>query len=115
MASKQIGRKAKRLGYFAGEKLNSLTQNQLEHLQELATADATDRLIVVSAWAAKRVFKEYASNPKMEEYLIAVLSTLQSVGEGKVSTNALAADIEALCKIKYDDKDGIWYNMKCKE
>lgn len=112
--AKQVGRKTKRLGYFAGEKLNSLTQNQMDHLLQLATADATERLLVVSAWAAKKIFKENASNPKIEDYLILLMDTLTKIGENKVSTNAIAGDLEALCKIKWDEKQNCFINLKYK-
>lgn len=112
--SKKIGRKTRKLGYFAGEKLNSLTQNQMDNLLQLATADATERLLVVSAWAAKKVFKENASNPKIEEYIITLMDTLTKIGEDKVSVNAIAGDLEAMSKIKWDEKQNCFINLKCK-
>ena len=51
----------------------------------------------------------------MEEFLLEFLSTLEKVGDEEVSLNALSADIEAMCKIKWDENTGDWINLKRKD
>ena len=113
--SKKIAKSKHKWGYNASQKLKSLTDTQLQNLQEQSVRIATDRLIVVAAWVAKKVFKDNASNPKMEEFLLEFLSTLEKVGDEKVSLNALSADVEAMCKIKWDENTGDWINLKRKD
>lgn len=113
--SKKIAKSKNKWSYNASQKLKTLTDTQLQNLQEQSVRIATDRLIVVAAWTAKKIFKDNASNPKMEEFLLEFLSTLEKVGDGTVSLNALSADIEAMCKIKWDENTGDWINLKGKE
>lgn len=107
--------KEKKFGYYASEKLASLSENQVHHLEAEAAQMAAERVVVVSAWVAKKIFKDNASNPKMEEYLLLLLRTLTRITDGEVSINALAGDIEAMCKIKYNQKTGEWLNLRRKE
>lgn len=107
--------KERKFGYYASEKLASLSENQVHHLEAVAAQMAAERVVVVSAWAAKKVFKENASNPKIEEYLLLLLKTLTRITDGEISVNALAGDIEAMCRIKYNQKTGEWINLRRKE
>ena len=112
MANKRIHKSKKRLGYYAGEKLSTLTENQVEFLKNQACLDAADLLMVVSVAAVKRVFKNTASNPKLEQYIIELASLLEDVGDDKVSLDVLVADLEAMSSIRYDFKNREWTNMK---
>lgn len=112
MAKKRIHKSKKRLGYYAGEKLSTLTENQVEFLKSQACLDAADLLMVVSVSAAKRIFKDNASNPKLQQYIIELAKLLEDVGDGKISLDMLVADLEALSSIKYDFENREWTNVK---
>ena len=108
----RIHKAKKRFGYYAGEKLNNLTENQVEYLKNQACLDAAETLMVASVYAAKRVFKTAATNPKLEQYIVELVKVIEDIGDDKVSMNALVADLEALSSIKYDFKNREWTNMK---
>jgi hypothetical protein len=64
--------------------------------------------------SVKAVFKERASNPKMEEFIVKMLSTWDKIGEGKVSINTIVASVEAESGILYDLENGEIRNLKGK-
>lgn len=110
--SKTIHKNKRHIGHYAAQRMRTLSEDQLEYLKNLAAADAAQRIVVVSAEAAKKVFKEYASNPKMEEFILKILSLLEYVGQGELTLTSIAADVEATCKIAYDFKTETWTNLK---
>lgn len=115
MIKYKSGKKNQRIGYYATKKIQSLSEQQIDNLKQSLCVEACDTLLIVSAVAAKKVFKENATNPKMEQFIEAMMDLLEKVGADKVSLNALSADLEALCKIKYDIASQCWINMKAKQ
>ncbi len=102
----------KRFGHYATQRLKSLSEDQLDNLRNTAAMEAADRIVIASAEAAKKVFKENASNPKMEEFITTLLSLLELIGIGEITLTAVAADLEATCKLKYDFETLTWTNLK---
>lgn len=89
--------------------------NRLEEKQiHKAAKVAAQHSFTIAMYAVKDVFKERASNPKMEAFIVKMLELWDKVGDGKVRIETLAASIEAEIGIRYDLKTGEIRNMKGK-
>ena len=77
-----------------------------------AATVAVQHSFAIAMYAAKTVFKERASNPKMEQFIIEMLSVWDKVGEGKVSIQTIANSVEAEAGIKYDIESGDIVNLR---
>ncbi len=92
--------------------------NRLEEKQIYKAAKvAAQHSFTIAMYAVKDVFKERASNPKMEAFIVRMFELWDKVADGEVSIETLAECIEMETGIRYDLKTGEIRNMKgrCKE
>jgi hypothetical protein len=93
-------------------------QRRAERLDEKqihkAATVAAQHSFAIAMYCVKAVFKERASNPKMEEFIVKMLSTWEKIGDGKVSINTIVASVEAESGILYDLENGEIRNLKGK-
>ena len=66
-------------------------------------------------YSVKDVFKERASNPKVEAFIVKMMSIWEKIGEGKVNINTIVESLEMETGIQYDLKSGVIRNLKRKE
>lgn len=66
----------------------------------------------IAMYAAKTVFKERASNPKMENFVKEMLKIWENVGDGKVSIQTIINSIETESGIRYDIESGNIFNLR---
>lgn len=94
-------------------------QRRAERLEEKllhkAAKIAAQHSFAIAMYSVKAVFKERASNPKMEEFIEKMLSIWEKIGEGKVNIHTLVASIETESGILYDIESGEIRNLKRKE
>ena len=79
-----------------------------------AATVAVQHSFAIAMYAVKTVFKERASNPKMEEFITKMLSIWDKIGDGTVSIETIVASVEAETGIRYDLANGEIRNMKGK-
>lgn len=101
----------KKFGFYAGEKLKSLTNNQLSNLKQEAAEIACEEMFVIAVQAMKDTFRDDISTEQMEYFLKRLQYLLVAIGEGKVSLSTLINVIEAENNIKYDSNKKEWYNL----
>ena len=94
-------------------------QRRAERLDEKqihkAATIAAQHSFAIAMYSVKTVFKERATNPKMEEFIEKMLSIWEKIGEGKVNIHTLVASIETESGILYDIESGEIRNLKRKE
>ena len=94
-------------------------QRRFERLEEKqihkAAKVAAQHGFAIAMYAAKDVFKERASNPKMEAFIEKMISIWDKIGEKKVSIETIVASIEVETGIRYDLDTGDIYNLRRKE
>ncbi|MBO5060252.1 MAG: hypothetical protein J6C82_04995 [Clostridia bacterium] len=102
-------------------KKSNIKRKQQRHAQRLedkqihkAATIAVQHSFAIAMYAAKTVFKDRASNPKMEELIIKMLSIWDKVGDGEVSVETIAASVEAETGIKYNIASGEIVNLRRK-
>lgn len=87
--------------------------NRLEERQKHKAATvAVQHSFAIAMYAAKTVFKERASNPKMEEFIVKMLTIWEKIGKGEVDIHTIVASIEAESSILYDIESGEIRNLK---
>ena len=101
----------KKFGFYAGEKLKSLTSNQLYNLKQETAQIACEEMFVIAVQAMKDTFKDNISNEQMEYFLKRLQYLLNCIGQQKVSISTLINVIEAENNIKYDVNKKEWYNL----
>ncbi len=101
----------KKFGFYAGEKLKSLTNNQLYNLKQETAQIACEEMFVIAVQAMKDTFKDNISNEQMEYFLKRLQYLLNCIGQQKVSISTLINVIEAENNIKYDANKKEWYNL----
>lgn len=79
-----------------------------------AATVAAQHSFAIAMYAVKTVFKERASNPKMEQVIEKMLTIWEKIGKGEVNINTIVASVEAESKIQYDIKTGVIINLKRK-
>lgn len=82
-----------------------------KQMHEAATI-AINSCFAISMYAAKTVFKDRASNPKMEAFLIEMLKTWEAIGRRDISIQTLAESVETECGIRYDLDTGNFENLR---
>lgn len=88
---------------------------RLEQKQIHAAAEyAIHSFIPIAMDAACSTFRERASNPKMEEFILKILHAWKKLGDRELSLQTLCDSVEASCKIRYDLKKGDIINLKAK-
>jgi hypothetical protein len=94
-------------------------QRYAERLEEKqihkAAKVAAQHSFTIAMYAVKDVFKERASNPKMEAFIVRMFELWDKVADGDVRIETLASSIEAETGIRYDLKTGEIRNMKGRE
>lgn len=68
----------------------------------------------VAMYSAKTIFKDNASNPQMEKFIIEMLKVWEAISDKKVSVQTILDSVEMECKIKYDLNTGNIINLKSK-
>lgn len=101
----------KKFGFYAGEKLKSLTNNQLNNLKQETAQIACEEMFVIAVQAMKDTFQDNISNEQMEYFLKRLQYLLNCIGQQKVSISTLINVIEAENNIKYDADKKEWYNL----
>lgn len=104
--------KGKKFGFYATEKLKSLTNNQLNNLKQESAQIACEEMFIIAVQAMKDTFRDDISNEQMEYFIKRLYYLLNSIGTGKVSLSTLANVIEAENNIKYDFKNKEWTNLE---
>lgn len=93
-------------------------QRRVERLEgkqlHKAATIAAQHSFAIAMYSVKAVFKERASNPKMEEFITKMLSIWDKIGDGKVSIDTIVESIEMESGIRYDLENGEIRNMKGK-
>lgn len=87
-----------------------LEENQIHKAAKVAAQHS----FTIAMYAVKDIFKDRASNPKMEAFIVKMMSLWDKVGDREVRIETLAASIEAETGIRYDLKTGEIRNMKGK-
>ncbi len=105
-------KKKKRLGYYAGEKLATLTENQVKNLKREATLEAVETFFIVAALATKETFYDLISNEKMVELLKRLAYITNAIGKGEVQLSTLINVLDAETGLLYDESKGIWINRE---
>lgn len=86
---------------------------RMEHKEKIDSASfAFTTCTIIAMDAAKQVWKENASNPKMEQFLETILRTWTAIADNKVSIDTIMASMEATTKISFDPKTGTFTNLK---
>ena len=101
----------KKFGFYAGEKLKSLTNNQLYNLKQEAAQIACEEMFIIAVQAMKDTFKNDIYTEQMEYFLKRLQYLLNCIGQRKVSLSTLVNVIEAENNIKYDSNKKEWYNL----
>ena len=84
-----------------------------KQLHKAATI-AVQHSFAIAMYSVKAIFKERASNPKMEDFIVKMMSIWEKIGDGKVSIETIVESIEMETGIRYDIKNGEIRNMKGK-
>ena len=87
-------------------------QDRKERMDSAAFALHTCAVIAVNS--AKRVWKQDATNPKLEQLLVDMFETWEAIADGNTSFEEICQHIEQECKLKYDAKEGSFVNLKAK-
>ena len=91
-------------------------QRRADRLEERqihkAATVAAQHSFAIAMYAVKTVFKERASNPKMEEFIVKMLTIWEKIGKGEVDIHTIVASIEAESSILYDLESGEIRNLK---
>lgn len=94
-------------------------QRRAERLNDKQLHDAATIAVqhgfALAAYAVKDVFKERASNPKVEAVLVKMMELWDKIGEKKVSIQTIVDSIETETGIQYDLKAGEIRNLRRKE
>lgn len=103
-------KKKKRLGYYAGEKLSTLTENQLLNLKKEASLEAVETFFIVAALAAKETFYDLVDNESMEKLIKKLAYIINAIDKGDVTINTLINVVDAETGLFYDVKNRKWIN-----
>lgn len=103
-------KKKKRLGYYAGEKLSTLTENQLFNLKKEASLEAVETFFIVAALAAKETFYDLVDNESMEKLIKKLAYIINAIDKGDVTINTLINVVDAETGLFYDVKNRKWIN-----
>ena len=101
----------KKFGFYAGEKLRSLTNNQLHNLKQEAAQIACEEMFIIAIQAMKDTFKDAVSNEQIECFLKRLQYLINKVGNHTILLSTLVNVIEAENNIKYDANKKEWYNL----
>ena len=80
-----------------------------------AASIAVQHSFAIAMYSVKDVFKERASNPKVEQFIVKMMSIWEKIGEGKVRIETIVESLEMETGIQYDLKNGEIRNLKRKE
>lgn len=96
------------------QKLKAARRNEreLKKYAKDATWTAVIYSFLICLYAVKTVFKERASNPKMEQLFLEMLKVWKLLDEKRVSIQTIANSIEMECNLRYDFETDSLYNLK---
>ena len=84
-----------------------------KQLHEAATI-AVQHGFAIAMYAVKDVFKERASNPKIEAFLVKMMDIWDKIGDGEVRIQTIVDSLEMETGIQYDLKNGEIRNLRRK-
>ena len=91
-------------------------QRRADRLEERqmhkAATVAVQHSFAIAMYVVKTVFKERASNPKMEEFIVKMLTIWEKIGKGEVDIHTIVSSVEAESGILYDIESGEIRNLK---
>jgi hypothetical protein len=94
-------------------------QRRAERLNDKQLHDAATIAVqhgfALALYSAKDVFKERASNPKLEAMIVKMMELWDKIGDKKVSIQTIVDSIETETGIQYDLKAGEIRNLRRKE
>ena len=100
------------LSYKAKQKLKRKHDRDVQKIMHEAAQLAVDSTYFLSVYAAKKVFKERASNPKLEQMILEMQKIWQAICDGKVSEKTICDSIETETGIRIDLKTHEFFNMR---
>ena len=100
------------LSYRAKQKLKRKNDRDTQKIMHEAAQLAVDSTYFLAVYAAKKVFKERASNPKLEQMMLEMQRTWQAICDKKVSEQTLCDSIETETGIRIDLKTHEFFNMR---
>ena len=100
------------LSYKAKQKLKRKNDRDTQKVMHEAAQLAVDSTYFLAIYAAKKVFKERASNPKLEQMICEMQRTWQAICNGKVSKETLCSSIETETGIRIDLKTHEVFNLR---
>ena len=103
------------LSYKAKQKLRRKQDRDTQKIVHEAAQLAVDSTYFLAIYAAKQVFKERASNPKLEAMILEMRRIWKSICEGKVSEQMVCDSIEVETGIRVDLKTHEMLNMRRKK
>ena len=94
-------------------------QRRTERLEEKqihkAATVAAQHSFAIAMYAAKEVFGDRASNPKIEAFIIKMLRMWEQIGGGELRIETVVDCLEMMTGIRYDLKTGDIINLRRKE
>ena len=103
------------LSYKAKQKLRRKQDRDTQKIVHEAAQLAVDSTYFLARYAAKQVFKERASNPKLEAMILEMRRIWKAICEGKVSEQMVCDSIEVETGIRVDLKTHEMLNMRRKK
>lgn len=103
------------LSYKAKQKLRRKQDRDTQKIMHEAAQLAVDSTYFLAVYAAKQVFKERASNPKLEAMIFEMRRVWKAICDGKVSEQTICDSIETETGIRIDLKTHEMFNMRRNE
>ncbi len=100
------------LSYKAKQKLKRKHDRDVQKIMHEAAQLAVESTYFLSVYAVKKVFKERASNPKLEQMILEMQKIWQAICDGKVSEKTICDSIETETGIRIDLKTHEFFNMR---
>ena len=102
-------------------KKNNIKRKQQRYAERLeekqihkAATKAVQHSFAIAMYAAKDVFKDRATNPKMEAFVVKMFDIWNKIGDGEVNISTIAGSVEVETGIRYDVRSGDIINLKRK-
>lgn len=104
--------KKKRLGYYAGEKLASLTENQIMNLKREASLEAVELFFIIAVLSAKETFYDLTDNESMEKMLQKMAKVINMLDNKEVTLDTLINVVDGETGLLYDRTNRVWKNTQ---
>ncbi len=96
------------------QKRQRFQERQERKLAEESIEEALITCLLISLDSAKQVWKQDATNPKLEKFLEKSLRTWQRIANNEITLQTVANSVETESKIRYDIETHTFTNLKCK-